>query len=101
MYARGAATVEDGTGAAELLYRPAVSLPAVATLAVAIATWVAAACLLRPAFAVVVASWSIYACFTVLHDASHHSVSNVRWLNELVGRVAAIPFLIAPFVTFR
>ncbi len=40
--------------------------------------------------------------FTVLHDASHHAVSRMGWLNSLLGR-ASIPFLVpyAGFSLFR
>lgn len=41
-----------------------------------------------------------FAAFTPMHDASHKSVSRTKWVNELVGRVAALP-LVAPFTAFR
>jgi beta-carotene hydroxylase len=40
------------------------------------------------------------AAFTPMHDASHKSVGKARWLNEIVGRVSALP-LLAPFGAFR
>ena len=41
-----------------------------------------------------------FAAFTPMHDAAHRSVARSRWLNEVVGRLAA-PLLGAPFVAFR
>jgi ferredoxin-NADP reductase/fatty acid desaturase len=39
-----------------------------------------------------------FAMFTVLHDASHHAVSRIGWLNALLGRLS-IPFLV-PYASF-
>jgi fatty acid desaturase len=50
--------------------------------------------------AIVVNVVCAFATFTPMHDASHKSVSRTRWVNELVGRVAAVP-LVAPFTAFR
>ncbi len=51
-------------------------------------------------FAFVLATLSLFAIFTPLHDGVHQSVSKIRWLNELVGRLSGI-FLFAAFETFR
>ncbi len=89
---------EDDGG---LFRQPLVSLPTIGTLAVAIAAWPMAVKYLPNYACVLVASWCIYACFTVLHDASHRSVSRIAWLNEAVGRVATVPFLFSTFTGFR
>lgn len=52
------------------------------------------------ALAMLVNTVCAFATFTPMHDASHRSVARARWVNELVGRVAAIP-LVAPFTAFR
>jgi fatty acid desaturase len=33
-----------------------------------------------------------YAVFTALHEATHRAVARSRWINEVVGRLASIPF---------
>jgi len=40
-----------------------------------------------------------YMLFTVAHDAGHHSASSIRWLNNLMGRLA-VPFF-APHAAFK
>jgi fatty acid desaturase len=41
-----------------------------------------------------------YVAFTPLHEAAHRSLCRARWVNEVVGRVAAIP-LLGPFPAVR
>ena len=43
-----------------------------------------------------------YLLFTVAHDAGHHSVSRVKWLNDLIGRLATPLFALhAAFPVWR
>ena len=44
---------------------------------------------------------AIFVMFTVLHDASHYSISSTRWVNWLFGRVAMLfvsPLIVVPGV---
>ncbi|MGK3984325.1 fatty acid desaturase [Sorangium sp. So ce136] len=43
---------------------------------------------------------SVFAAFTVMHDASHNAVSRVRWLNSLLGHASA-SLLFLTFVHFK
>lgn len=36
---------------------------------------------------------AMFAMFTVLHDAAHHSISKADWVNELLGRLS-MPFVV-------
>ncbi|MEO6794440.1 MAG: fatty acid desaturase, partial [Mycobacterium sp.] len=40
----------------------------------------------------------IFAMFTVVHDAIHYSISTVRWVNGLIGRLAWLP--VVPILSF-
>jgi len=47
-------------------------------------------------------SVAVYVIFTPFHDAVHRSVSkDHRWLNEMVGFIASVPFVVVPFAAFR
>ena len=53
-----------------------------------------------PAVASIAASAAaIFVMFTVLHDASHYSISSHRWVNVAFGRVAM--FFVSPLISFR
>jgi ferredoxin-NADP reductase/fatty acid desaturase len=53
-----------------------------------------------PAIATVAASaTAIFVLFTVLHDASHYSISSHRWVNVAFGRVAM--FFVSPLISFK
>ncbi len=87
------------------LAAPRVAWPTVVLALAAAATWAGAVALgaagrLPLPLAVGLAAAAAFACFTPMHDAAHRSVARARWLNELVGRLAAVP-LTAPFVAFR
>ena len=49
--------------------------------------------------------WSavaIYTTFTAMHEAAHRAISSEhRWLNELIGHVAAMVVFQNPFKAFR
>jgi len=42
-----------------------------------------------------------YLLFPIIHDASHGSVSQNKYINVIVGFAAGIPFFFAPFPTWR
>ena len=42
---------------------------------------------------------AIFAMFTVVHDASHYSVSSTRWVNGVFGRMAML--FVSPLIAFR
>ncbi|MBI3224517.1 MAG: fatty acid desaturase [Mycolicibacterium cosmeticum] len=53
-----------------------------------------------PAIATIAASAAaIFIMFTVLHDASHYSISSRRWVNVAFGRVAM--FFVSPLISFK
>src|SRR6476620_5413348 len=53
-----------------------------------------------PAIATIAASAAaIFVLFTVLHDASHYSISSHRWVNVAFGRVAM--FFVSPLISFK
>ncbi len=76
---------------------PALAVPTVAmftgALAVwGLATWAVLAEAVTPWVTVPVHAAAGFVMFTVLHDASHYSISNKRWVDELFGRLA-VPFV--------
>jgi len=91
--------------ARDLLQAPRLSLPALAVAAGALFTWTATLVLLdRGALAVgwaaALATAAAFCAFTPLHEAAHRSIARARWVNAIVGRLAAIP-LVGPFPAFR
>lgn len=82
---------------------PTLSWPIVGIFIFAIAlfgasTWAAVTDAL-PAVATIAASAAaIFILFTVLHDASHYSISSYRWVNVVFGRVAM--FFVSPLISF-
>ncbi|OFV75530.1 1,2-phenylacetyl-CoA epoxidase, subunit E [Rhodococcus erythropolis] len=42
---------------------------------------------------------AIFVLFTVLHDASHYSISTHRWVNLAFGRIAM--FFVSPLISFK
>lgn len=86
---------------------PVVATPTVVLLLVGMAAWLGASALY---LADSIAWWAVipinavasYLLFTVAHDAGHHAASRVKWLNDLMGRMAT-PFfaLHAAFPVWR
>ena len=70
--------------------------PTLALLAVALGIWLAglATC------SIALTALGGYLAFTPLHEAAHRSLARARWVNEVVGRIAAIP-LLGPFPAVR
>lgn len=53
-----------------------------------------------PAIVTIAASSAaIFVLFTVLHDASHYSISSHRWVNVAFGRAAM--FFVSPLISFK
>lgn len=53
-----------------------------------------------PSVAFALSTAGAYACFTPTHEAAHRAVTRTRWVNEIVGRLTAIP-LLGAFGAFR
>lgn len=89
------------------LRRPAIAWPTVLLAVVSLALWAAVAyCGLRwslPSWATLpLSTLAIYMAFTPMHDATHYSVSREhRWLNEAVGWLCSVPFIVVPHEMFR
>jgi ring-1,2-phenylacetyl-CoA epoxidase subunit PaaE len=86
---------------------PAVAVPTLLLLVVGLATWIATTVLyvsgdLSAWITIPVLAVAGYLLFTVAHDAGHHSASNVKWLNDLMGRLATPVFALhAAFPVWR
>lgn len=86
---------------------PAVAVPTLLLLVGGLAAWIATTVLyLTDAIpwpvAIPVLAVAGYMLFTVAHDAGHHSASNKRWLNDLIGRLATPVFALhAAFPVWR
>jgi ring-1,2-phenylacetyl-CoA epoxidase subunit PaaE len=86
---------------------PLLAWPTVALLSSGLALWIASTALYvggELTWAVVIGINAVagYLLFTVAHDAGHHSVSRVKWLNDLMGRLATPLFALhAAFPVWR
>jgi len=83
---------------------PTLSVPIVAIFSAAlaafgVATWTALSHALPVPLTVTVAAVAIFVLFTVLHDASHYSISTHRWVNVAFGRVAML--FVSPLISFK
>ena len=83
---------------------PAISWPIVGIFSGAVAvfafsTWAALTDRLPVPVTVVLSATAVFVLFTVLHDASHYSISTHRWVNVAFGRVAM--FFVSPLISFR
>ena len=89
----------------KLLGRVPMAWPTLLVSGATIAVWLGASAL---ALAGVLPLWlaallnglAAFFAFTPMHDASHKSVSNQPWVNELVGHASGV-LLAAPFAAFR
>ena len=66
----------------------------------AVAVWAVFVGALEMAWGTLAATVAMHGLFTVMHDASHYSLSRHRWVNEVVGSLCGSAFLRA-FVGFR
>ena len=78
---------------------PPLSWPIVSIFTCALAlfgasTWAALTDTLSAIATIAASSAAIFVLFTVLHDASHYSISSHRWVNVAFGRVAM--FFVSP-----
>jgi beta-carotene hydroxylase len=64
------------------------------------AIWAVATDTITHGWGFILATLAIYASFTPMHDAVHQSVSKLRWVNALVGRVCGW-MLLGSYVAFR
>jgi len=91
----------------EALHRPDTAWPAVLLASISITLWITVACVgtardWAPLFTVPASTLAVYMAFTPFHEASHASVSREhRWLNQVVGWICGVPFLVVPFPVFR
>jgi fatty acid desaturase len=81
------------------------AVPTIAVLVLAWALWLGGLVLLAyggapAAVAVALASLGAYLAFTPLHEAVHRSMARSRRVNELLGRLAAVP-LMGPLPAMR
>lgn len=82
---------------------PAWSWPTLALWAVALACWLGGALAVASGLAWgggAAMALGGYLAFTPMHDAAHRSVARRAWVNEVVGRLAAVT-LFGPFPAFR
>ncbi|MFE7722662.1 fatty acid desaturase [Nocardia rhizosphaerihabitans] len=83
---------------------PTLSWPIVGIFTAALAvfgtsTWAALTGALPAIATIAASSAAIFVLFTVLHDASHYSISSHRWVNVAFGRVAM--FFVSPLISFK
>lgn len=83
---------------------PTISWPIVGIFSGAIAvfafsTWAALTDELPVPVTVLLSATAVFVLFTVLHDASHYSISTHRWVNVTFGRVAM--FFVSPLISFK
>jgi ring-1,2-phenylacetyl-CoA epoxidase subunit PaaE len=86
---------------------PTVAVPTLLLLVGGLTLWIGTAVLylsdaLSWVITIPVLAVAGYLLFTVAHDAGHHSASNVKWLNDLMGRLATPLFAMhAAFPVWR
>ena len=65
----------------------------------AISSWAALGHHAPRAITIALNAVAIFVMFTVLHDASHYSISSTRWVNGLFGRAAML--FVSPLISFH
>lgn len=78
---------------------PTVALFAGALTAFGLSTWAALTATLPSAVTIVASAAAIFVLFTVLHDASHYSISRHRWVNVTLGRISML--FVSPLISFK
>src|SRR6201993_82100 len=83
---------------------PTLSWPIVGIFTCAVAvfgasTWASLTDALPAIATIAASSAAIFVLFTVLHDASHYSISSHRWVNVAFGRGAM--FFVSPLISFK
>mmetsp|Transcript_3806 Transcript_3806/g.5317 ORF Transcript_3806/g.5317 Transcript_3806/m.5317 type:complete len:280 (+) Transcript_3806:104-943(+) len=93
----------------KVLYRPTIAYPTIFLFFFALVIWIESihqgpffAGRLPLLICIILSTIASFIMFTVLHDGVHRSISKIRWINETVGRIAAL-FLspLASFPAFR
>jgi ring-1,2-phenylacetyl-CoA epoxidase subunit PaaE len=77
---------------------PTVGIFAFALALFAAGTWTAIDHSLPRAVSIAMNAIACFVMFTVVHDASHYSISSTRWVNGLFGRMAML--LVSPAMSF-
>jgi beta-carotene hydroxylase len=85
-----------------LLTAPRIAWPTLALLAGALALWIAGIVLVATGvwWGAVLATLAAYVAFTPVHEAAHRVIARPRWVNEITGRLAAVP-LVGAFAAVR
>ncbi|WP_280361576.1 fatty acid desaturase [Nocardia wallacei] len=78
---------------------PIVGICAGALAVFGVSTWAALTGTAPAIVTIAASSAAIFVLFTVLHDASHYSISSRRWVNVAFGRVAM--FFVSPLISFK
>ncbi|MEV0463858.1 fatty acid desaturase [Nocardia tengchongensis] len=78
---------------------PIVGICTAALAVFGVSTWAALTGAVPAIFTIAASSAAIFVLFTVLHDASHYSISSHRWVNVAFGRVAM--FFVSPLISFK
>jgi ring-1,2-phenylacetyl-CoA epoxidase subunit PaaE len=77
---------------------PIVGIFTAALTLFAASSWAAVGDMLPLAVTIAANAVAIFVMFTVLHDASHYSISSRRWVNRAFGRVAML--FVSPLISF-
>jgi ferredoxin-NADP reductase/fatty acid desaturase len=78
---------------------PIVGILSTALAVLSVATWAALTGVLPVLVTISLSAAAIFVVFTVLHDASHYSISTHRWVNVVFGRIAML--LVSPLISFK
>lgn len=78
---------------------PTVAIFVAAISVFAISSWAALTSRLPAVVTITLSAAAIFVLFTVLHDASHYSISRHRWVNVAFGRVAML--FVSPLISFK
>jgi phenylacetate-CoA oxygenase/reductase PaaK subunit len=77
---------------------PIVGIFSAALSLFALSTWAAVGDVVPRALTIGPSAVAIFLMFTVVHDASHYSISSTRWVNVLFGRAAML--FVSPLIAF-
>ena len=78
---------------------PTVAIFVAAISVFAVSSWAALTSRLPAVVTITLSAAAIFVLFTVLHDASHYSISRHRWVNVAFGRVAML--FVSPLISFK
>ena len=89
---------DPGAGGAHLSW-PIVGIFTAALALFAVSSWAAIGHHAPRPLTIALNAVAIFVMFTVLHDASHYSISSKRWVNGVFGRAAML--FVSPLISFR